>query len=97
MSETVTPDQLARELADLDALDMANRWLARGDGIAVYEAMAFDRSDFGSRQYLSYGSSAAQLEVDEPPKTLPDIGGKINWAYQLVGTYRGDQLEAPTE
>lgn len=85
-------ETLARELSELGALDKANAWLRRGDGIAIYEAMAFDRSDFGARKYVSYGSPDAQLEVDEPPVQLPDIGPQINWPYRLVGTYRGAEL-----
>jgi hypothetical protein len=34
---------------------------------------------------VSYGSPAAQLEVESPPQTLPDgiPAGAINWRYQL--------------
>jgi hypothetical protein len=64
-------------------------WLRRGDGIAVYENRELGHPDLGHRQIVSYGSPAAQLETTEPPTTLPDIGGAINWRYQLVGTYRG--------
>lgn len=86
--------QVVEELRVLGALEQVNGWLARGDGIAVYEAQAFDRSDFGTRQYVSFGSSAAQLETDDPPAQLPDIGGQINWPYRLVASYRGEPLSA---
>jgi len=64
------------------------RWLARGDGAAVYENHDLGSRDVGAPQIVSFGSPAAQLETAEPPATLPDIGGAINWRYQLVGTYR---------
>ena len=41
---------------------------------------------------FSFGSPAAQLETDHPPQTLPDIGGAINWRYQLIGTYREEGI-----
>ena len=85
------PDNISRndlfELLDPDIREGASRtisvWLDRGDGCAVYQNEAFDHSNFGHRKFVSYGSPAAQLEVDEPPTRLPDIGGQINWAYQL--------------
>ena len=64
------------------------RWLDRGDGVAVYENGAFDSKRFGHKKFVSFGSEAAQLEVEEPPKRLPDIGGQINWPYGLLGTCR---------
>jgi len=85
-------DDLAEELSKLGALDQVNGWLSRGDGVAVYEAMAFDRSDFGARKYVSFGSKEAQLETNEPPARLPDIGAEINWQYKLVGYHRGKPL-----
>lgn len=88
----VTAIELTEALGEIGALEQANGWLARGDGIAVYEGHAFDRSDFGERRYVSFGSTAAQLEVEQPPQTLPDIGNQINWAFQLIGTYRGEPL-----
>jgi hypothetical protein len=85
-------DDLAKALSIIGALDQVNVWLRRGDGVAVYEAKALDRSDFGARQYISFGSAEAQLEMNEPPQRLPDIGNQINWPYQLVGSYRGKPL-----
>ena len=76
-------------------IPQVNTWLARGDGLAVYVNQALDSADLGSIQVTSYGSSSAMLETDEPPVTLPDIGGSINWRYQLEGTYRGDVLTVP--
>lgn len=69
-----------------------NAWLERGDGVAVYRNEDFNSPDRGSHQIASYGSPAAMLETDEPPTTLPDMGGAINWRYQLFGTYRGEAL-----
>lgn len=65
------------------------RWLARGDGIAVYRNAELGHRDLGHAQFVSFGSPAAQLETDTPPQRLPDIGHAINWRYQLDGVYRG--------
>lgn len=72
-----------------------NRWLERDDGIAVYENHDMGHADLGEKQFTSYGSPQAQLEVPEPPERLPDIGGRINWRYTLIGTYKGEAL--PTD
>ena len=79
-------------LAAVGGLAKANRWLERGDGIAVYRNEDLGHPEVGTIQFVSYGSEAAQLEVDEPPQTLPDIGGRINWRYRLVAAYRGEPL-----
>jgi len=92
MNSTNFVDGLAVELDAIGALDQINGWLVRGDGVAVYEAMAMDRSDFGARKYISFGSKEAQLETNDPPQRLPDIGNQINWQYQLVGSHRGKPL-----
>lgn len=73
-------------------IDIINRWLERGDGVAVYENHDLGHPDIGHKQFVSYGSPSAQLEVDYPPERLPDIGGRIGWRYILVATYRGPQL-----
>lgn len=70
-----------------------NKWLARGDGIAVYRNQAMDSSNLGHRQFVSYGSRQAQLDMEDPPQRLPDIGGQINWPYQLEGIYWGPKIE----
>ena len=67
---------------------IVQRWLDRGDGIACYRNQAMDSSNFGHRQFVSYGSDEAQLPGDTPPTRLPDIGGAINWPYQLEATHR---------
>ena len=93
MPEQITREALEAILAEeeLPVEEMAKieRWLARGDGVAVYRNELLGDSQLGMRQIMSYGSPAAQLEIDEPPETLPDIGGRINWRYRLEATYRG--------
>ncbi|HET7110255.1 MAG TPA: hypothetical protein VFI41_05250 [Gemmatimonadales bacterium] len=69
-----------------------NQWLARGDGVAVYENVELGHPDAGHRQYVSYGSPEAQIPDAFPPSRMPDIGGSINWRYALVGAYRGEAL-----
>ena len=69
-----------------------NRWLERGDGAAVYINAAGDSPNYGHVKTVSYGSSSAQLEGNKPPTRLPDIGAQINWAYTLVGVYRGKPI-----
>jgi hypothetical protein len=72
-----------------DSARLMNGWLERGDGVAVYRNDDFGHPEAGRLIFVSYGSSAAQLEGDEPPQRLPDIGGLILWRYQLAGVYRG--------
>lgn len=74
-----------------------NRWLARGDGLAVYRNAAMDSSGCGNRKYVSFGSKEAQIETDEPPQRLPDIGNQINWMYQLEGVFRGESLDTSAD
>lgn len=92
----MTADELREHLDDegieVDQRAVVARWLARGDGVAVYRNEDFGSPELGHRQFVSYGSAAAQLEVAEPPTRLPDIGHAINYRYQLVGTYKGDPL-----
>ena len=75
-------------------IGQVGRWLARGDGIAVYENHDLGHPEAGMPKIVSYGSPAAQLETDTPPARLPDglPAGAINWRFVLVGTYRGAQL-----
>lgn len=79
-------------MLDPDNWPVVNHWLERGDGIAVYENHEIGHPEMGHRQYVSFGSPAAQLETDEPPQRMPDIGGSINWRYWLIGTYKGAPL-----
>lgn len=78
--------------------ELGQRAILRGDGLAIYVNHDLGHPDVGQWQIVSYGSEASQLEtrtVIEPtthfyvhgddtlPTTLPDIGGRINWRYQL--------------
>lgn len=78
-----------------DIVRVMNKWLGRGDSVAVYENQDFGHPDQGDRKFTSYGSPQAQLEGTEPPKILPNIGRDINWRYCLIGTYKGEALEEP--
>jgi hypothetical protein len=94
----LTADELLESLqtsleAPEDARTVINRWLARGDGVAVYEHSELGHPSAGHRQYVSFGSPEAQLPDAFPPARMPDIGQSINWRYQLVGTYRGTPLK----
>lgn len=92
---TFTQEEM-KEILDPSLWPIVNRWLLRGDGIAVYVSQAMDSGRYGEHQFVSYGSAVCQLEVSEAqlPKRLPDgIGKMINWAYQLDGVYRGAILE----
>jgi hypothetical protein len=89
-----TMKMLTKDELDLDPelYPQVNKWLERGDGIAVYENHDFGSATMGHRQFVSYGSPSAMLEVDVPPQRLPDIGNAINWRFQLIGVYRGELL-----
>jgi hypothetical protein len=69
---------------------LIDRWLARGDGAAVYRNHDLGHPHVGEPRIVSYGSPAAQLETDEPPTRLPDNipKGAINWRFQLEATCR---------
>jgi hypothetical protein len=81
-----------------DVAGQLNGWLARGDGVAVYENHDLGHQDLGDVKIASFGSPAAMLEdtnhSPNPPQRLPDglPAGHINWRYTLVGTYRGAPL-----
>jgi hypothetical protein len=83
-------------LADFDpdgrasAMRLFDKWLSRGDGVACYENEDMGSRDIGRRQFVSYGGAEAQIECGDgvPPQRMPDIGGNINWRYQLVVTWR---------
>ena len=97
----MTEDQLLSLIEGDRNKEIVSGWLDRGDGCAVYRNMAMDSRDLGHRKFVSYGSKAAQLDVDDsgipdgvPPIRLPDIGGQINWAYQLEATIRRTSEDA---
>lgn len=86
MSNALTEEALFKML-DPNHHATVKRWLDRGDGVAVYENQALDSSGLGHKQFMSYGSPAAQIETPEPPERCPDLTGRSpNWAYTLVGT-----------
>lgn len=65
---------------------LAVRAFERGDKVLVYENQDLGHRDLGCLKVTTYGSAASMIEASqfpEPPTTLPDIGGDINWRYQL--------------
>jgi hypothetical protein len=81
------PEELA------GVIQQINRWLARGDGAALYVNADLSHPGLGGEvKIVSFGSSEAQLEVPEPPLNLPDIGRSINWRFYLKLAYRGEAL-----
>lgn len=89
-TKEITREELDTFLEELDNDDVAKieRWLERGDGVAVYRNEDLGHPEVGHRKFASFGSPAAQLEVDVPPKGLPDMGQAINWRYYLEAYYR---------
>ena len=81
-------DLLVSEELPIEAVEKMLKWIARGDGVAVYMNHDLGHPELGHYQFVSFGSADAQLETDFPPTTLPDIGNTINWRYQLEGAYR---------
>lgn len=75
-----------------DMIDRINLWLARGDGVAVYENMDLGHRELGHRQFISYGSAAAAIQGYAPPERLPDFPQRINWRYCLIGVFQGASL-----
>lgn len=75
-----------------EAWALIQRWLARGDGAAVYENHDLGHPDLGEPRIVSWGSPQAVFEnVTEPgqlPDRLPDWPGQINWRYTLIATCR---------
>jgi hypothetical protein len=81
-----------------NTVSQMNKWLQRGDGIAVYENQELGHPEMGDKKFTSFGSAEAQLETDTPPSQLPDgVGNTINWRYRLIGTYRGKLLQEQHE
>jgi hypothetical protein len=72
----------------VSVFEQVDRWLERGDGAAIYENHDLGHPGMGSCQITSFGGPMAQLETDDPPECLPDIGNQINWRYVLIGTCR---------
>lgn len=93
MTINFTAEEILQRI-DPDKVHILNRWLARGDGVAVYQNKDFSSARFGDFQFVSFGSEAAQITGPIPQK-MPDLGGQINWQYQLEGIYRGASLAEP--
>lgn len=76
-------------------LNLAARVIARGDWLCVYENRDLGHPLLGVRQFASYGGDESLMGreqfPDEPPATLPDFNGAINWRYQLVAICREGQ------
>lgn len=94
MATVLTAEDMAKVYMEMGGLGdrqlaVLAGWLERGDGVAVYQNQDLDHPELGHYQLVSYGSTVAQIETEEPPARMPDIGGAINWRYQLIGTYRG--------
>lgn len=99
MPKVLTRDEM-REMLGPNLWPAVDKWLIRGDGIAVYENVDLGSSDLGHRKFVSFGSPAAQIECGDVtlvPDRLPDIGSQINWRYQFIGSYRGETLAGPAE
>lgn len=69
---------------------LINRWVSRGDGVAVYENLDLSHYELGKAQLVSFGSGESMLPGPVPPVQMPDIGNAINWRYRLVGVYVGE-------
>lgn len=94
------------------AIALGRRVHARGDGLAIYVNHDLGHPDLGQWQIVSYGGPESQLETrgsrnwinfrhgdDVIPRTLPDIGGRINWRYMLhavVPSYDQKAFNDPT-
>lgn len=90
----MTKEEILAEVSPLmdeeeHAVSLFNRWLDRGDGIAVYENKSLDSSNGGHKICMSYGSRTAQIETESAPEQMPDTGQfSTPWAYRLVATYK---------
>lgn len=96
IEEALTSLFSEREYPDLtEAMrNRVNRWIDRGDHVAVYENHDLGSLWLGDKRLVSFGSPAAQIEVEtveELPYRLPDIGGHLGWRYLLVGVYTGTE------
>jgi len=80
-------DQIRTGL-DKPSLSLLNQWLEDGKGVAVYENVEIGHPECGHRQYLT----TTTFTDGVAPQTLPDFPDRINWRYQLVGVYTGEQL-----
>lgn len=77
-------------------METIGKWIERGDGVAIYQCQALDRSQLGDRTFLSFGSPNAMLEVESAsdlPSIAPNIGSNLFnlWGYCLEGYYRSGE------
>lgn len=86
------------QLLEANALaeEKMRKWLARGDGIAVYECQNFDSARLGHKQFVSFGSELAQIPGQAPTR-MPDIGMTINHTYVLIGVCQDAPASQNTE
>ncbi len=76
------------ERVDPESRPIVERWLERGDGVALYVNQAMDHSQHGHEVFLSYGSERAQIEESEPPERMPDFPSMLGWPYRLEAKVR---------
>lgn len=79
--------------------NLARRVAERADYVCVYRNDDLGDPRCGEIQCITYGSEPCQLEGaiwGVPPQTLPDIGNRINWRFQLVGAFAPGSV-APAE
>jgi len=69
--------------------DRIRKVLDRGDSIATYENKNKKYWGYGHKQFLSFGSLSAQINMENPPVQMPDIGGVCYPGYQLIAIVRG--------
>lgn len=97
MAEQWDRERFEREVGEqygggtASVMRLVDRWIARGDGAAVYRNEDLGSIDVGLFKITSYGSPQAQIETPEPPVQMPDIGNQVNWRYQLYATYREEK------
>jgi hypothetical protein len=83
--------------ATTQVLERIAAYLARGEGVAVYEDSEFSSPGRGDWKLKSFGSPDAQIRTDQPPIRLHDgVDGDDaeNWRFVLVGTYRATKEAA---
>ena len=66
--------------------ELTERWLARGDGVAVFENHDLGHRDLGQGRLCSYGSAQAQLEPFcarcSQPLERVDVNGLLEFVHQ---------------
>jgi hypothetical protein len=104
-TKQMSPDELTRFVGTHLAKDEVdghfvniNRWLGRGDWVAIYEAT--DRASGPTCRLVSVGSPRSMLgQRDEAPTTLAGLDNIVRRGddYQLTGIYTGPTVPIPTE